>query len=111
MADVNAGATPDKSSVDKVEETLRNMSADEKEQILGSFNEFKRYLASRIELAQNLGLGEEQIAQVAQKVANYLATSEEPRNREEKLLQELWKAGTQDEQHKLAHMLVRLAQA
>ncbi len=40
--------------------------------------------------------------------SNYLAKHEEPRNSEEKLLQELWKVGDKDERHKLAHMLVKL---
>ena len=33
----------------------------------------------------------------AEKVAGYLVANEEPRNSEEKLLQELWKVGTQAE--------------
>jgi hypothetical protein len=62
-------------------------------------------------MAENIGLNEEYMAKIAEKVAGYLANHEEPRNREEKLLQELWKVGTKDEQHYLAHMLVRLAQS
>ncbi|PWW40008.1 uncharacterized protein DUF3243 [Paenibacillus pabuli] len=50
------------------------------------------------------------MAKIAEKVADYLAAREEPRNREEKLLQELWNVGKEEERHMLAHMLVRLAQ-
>ncbi|MMZ68732.1 hypothetical protein D1872_314540 [compost metagenome] len=50
------------------------------------------------------------MARIAEKVADYLAANEEPRNSEEKLLQELWSVGREEEQHMLAHMLVRLAQ-
>jgi hypothetical protein len=61
-------------------------------------------------MAESIGLSEEQMAIIAQKVADYLAGHEEPRNNEELLLQELWKLGTKEERHMLAHMLVRLAQ-
>jgi hypothetical protein len=97
--------------VDKVNNAISNMDQGKKEQILKDFEEFKSYLGKRIELGANIGLGEEQMAIIAEKVADYLAKHEEPRNSEEKLLQELWKAGTQEEQHKLAHMLVRSAQS
>jgi hypothetical protein len=97
-------------AVNKVDSALDRINPDKKEQILQSFDSFKSYLGKRIELAEKLGLSEEQIAVTAEKIANYLAANEEPRNSEEKLLNELWKVGTPEEQHKLAHMLVRLAQ-
>ncbi|MFD0051383.1 DUF3243 domain-containing protein [Actinomycetes bacterium NPDC127524] len=95
-------------NVNKVEEKLQNMDGDQKEQILSSFQEFKDYLGDKVSKGEKLGLNEEQLAKTAEKVASYLAKHEEPRNREEKLLQELWKVGDKDEQHKLAHLLVKL---
>ncbi|NHN34596.1 DUF3243 domain-containing protein [Paenibacillus agricola] len=100
----------DNFTVDKVNTALDKINPDKKEEILKNFESFKSYLGKRIELAEKLGLSEEQIAVTAEKIANYLTANEEPRNSEEKLLSELWKVGTQEEQHKLAHMLVRLAQ-
>jgi hypothetical protein len=97
--------------VDKVNQAISKMDAGKKEKVLQDFEDFKSYLGKRIELGANIGLKEEHLAMIAEKVAGYLAANEEPRNSEEKLLQELWKVGTQEEQHKLAHMLVRLAQA
>ncbi|WP_424765582.1 DUF3243 domain-containing protein [Paenibacillus sp. sgz302251] len=95
----------------KIDQALDRLDASQKNDILQNFEDFKGYLAKRIELAENLGLNEEQLALVAQKVAGYLAKHEEPRNREEKLLQELWKAGSEEEQHHLSHLLVKLAQS
>ncbi|MGG0739063.1 DUF3243 domain-containing protein [Niallia taxi] len=92
----------------KVNDKLQNMDSEKKDEILSSFDEFKQYLADKVEKADKLGLDQEQIAKAAQKVGDFLAAKEEPRNREEKLLQELWKAGNEEEQHKLAHMLVKL---
>ncbi|BBI36294.1 DUF3243 domain-containing protein [Cohnella abietis] len=94
----------------KVESAISRMNSGERERILSNFDDFKGYLSKRIKLAESIGLGEEQIAVIAQKVADYLSSHEDARNSEEKLLQELWRVGTEEERHKLAHMLVRLAQ-
>jgi hypothetical protein len=87
------------------------MDPNEKESILSNFETLKNYLGQRIHLAETIGLKEEHLALIAEKVAGYLASHEAPRNREEKLLQELWKVGKKEEQHMLAHMLVRMAQS
>ena len=76
--------------------------------VLSSFDAFREFLSGKVRLGENLGMNEEQLANSAQKVAEYLADKEPPKNSEERLLQELWKVGTKEEQHKLAHMLVRL---
>jgi len=95
----------------KVDSAISKMDSGEIDRILRDFDEFKEYLGNRVRMAESIGLGEEQMAAIAQRVANYLASHENPRNSEEKLLQELWKVGTEEERHMLAHMLVRLAQA
>ena len=92
----------------KVEDALHNMTTDKKEEILNNFEEFKSFLGDKVSKGEKLGLNEEQLAIAAQKVGDYLAKKEQPRNSEEKLLQELWKVGTEEEQHKLAHLLVKL---
>lgn len=94
---------------DQIEQSLDRMNPEKKDEILQNFDAFRSYLAKRIEMAEHLGLDEEQLAYLAQKVAGYLAKHEEPRNREEMLLQELWNAGTEEEQHMLSHLLVKLA--
>ncbi|UXH45672.1 DUF3243 domain-containing protein [Rossellomorea vietnamensis] len=95
----------------KVENTMDRMSQDKKEDILSNFDHFKEYLGNKVSLADKLGMNEEQQAKAAQKVGDYLAAHEEPKNREEKLLYELWKAGNKEEQHMLSHMLVKLVHA
>ncbi|TJY41837.1 DUF3243 domain-containing protein [Cohnella pontilimi] len=94
----------------QVENAIQNMGEGRKDKILSDFEEFKSYLHKRIEMADSMGMGEEQMAKIAEKVGNYLSAHEEPRNAEENLLQQLWKVGNQEERHMLAHMLVRMAQ-
>ena len=84
-----------------IKSAMDKMSNERAEDILSSFDEFKSYLAERIE---------QQLAVTAEKVAGYLAENVEPKNREEQLLKELWKVGDDKERHKLAHMLVRLTE-
>jgi hypothetical protein len=95
-------------TVEKVEQKLDKIPPQKLDQILGSFEEFKQYLGKRVHLGEKLGLNEETLAKAAEKAADYLAKNEEPRNSEEKLLQELWKVGDKEHRHHLAHMLVRL---
>lgn len=97
-------------TMNRVDEALDRIEPEQREMILNNFAEFKGYLSKRIHLAQKIGLGEEQLALAAEKIADYLAKYEEPRNSEEKLLLELWRVGTKEERHRLAHMLVKLAQ-
>ncbi|ANU14164.1 DUF3243 domain-containing protein [Planococcus halocryophilus] len=93
----------------QVEEKLSNTDEKKKEQILADFSVFINYLSEKVELGEKMGLSEERIAQLAEKVASHLAKKEEPKNSEEYLLQRLWQVGDKDQQHMLAHMLVKLA--
>ncbi len=95
-------------NVEKVDDTLDRMSDDRMDDILTNFENFRDYLATRVEIGEKLGLSEEALAQAAEKVAGYLAQKEEPKNREEKLLQELWIVGNKEQRHQLAHLLVRM---
>ncbi|MCM3782811.1 DUF3243 domain-containing protein [Neobacillus mesonae] len=91
----------------QVDETMNRMNSEQKDDILNKFDDFKQYLSKRVSLGESLGLDEEQLSKVAKKVADVLAQSEEPRNREEKLLQELWKSADSEEQQTLAKILVK----
>lgn len=92
----------------KVEAEISGMNEEKKEQILQNFNHFKGFLADKVEKGKNLGMSDEQLAKTTEFIANYLSRHEEPRNREQYLLQELWDSGTKEEQHSLAHMLLKM---
>ncbi|TMW70132.1 DUF3243 domain-containing protein [Alteribacter natronophilus] len=94
----------------QAQEKVENMSPEKKDEILQSFNEFENYLGDKVKKGEKLGLGEEQLAKGAERVAEYLKNHEDPRNSEEKLLQEMWKVADDDEKHQMAHVLVKLVQ-
>lgn len=93
---------------EQAKDHLQQMDSEKKEDILESFDKFKGYLSKQVDKGEKLGMDEEQLAKTAETVANHLAKHEEPKNREEYLLQQLWKAGNKDQQHTLAHLLLNL---
>ncbi|MBH0229197.1 DUF3243 domain-containing protein [Halobacillus yeomjeoni] len=86
-----------------------NMQEDKKEEIMQSFQTFKDYLGDQVHKGEKLGLGEEGLTKGAKRVADYLAKHEEPRNREEKVLNEIWNVSNKEEREHIAHALVKLA--
>ncbi|WLV23727.1 DUF3243 domain-containing protein [Aciduricibacillus chroicocephali] len=93
---------------EQAKDHLQQMDNEKKEDILENFDKFKGYLSKQVERGEKMGMDEEQLAKTAETVANHLSKHEEPKNREEYLLQQLWKAGDKDQQHALAHLLVNL---
>lgn len=84
------------------------MSQDKKDDIMNNFNSFKDFLGDKVDKGEKLGLGEEGLTKGAKSVADYLAKYEEPRNREEKVLNELWNVANEEERQHIAHVLVKL---
>ena len=93
---------------DKVQQELAKIDGEDKDQILENFNSFKQYLSEKVELGEKMGLSEEKLVKTTEIVASYLANHEEPRNREEKVLMELWKSGSEEEQRMLSQMLLNM---
>ena len=91
-----------------VEAKLDSIGQEEKEQILQNFSNFKSYLSGKVAAGEKMGLSDETLAKATEKVAGYLANHEEPRNREEHVLQQLWKNGDKDQQQALSHMLLNM---
>ncbi|MCP3028421.1 DUF3243 domain-containing protein [Halobacillus sp. A5] len=84
------------------------MSEDKKDDIMQNFQTFKDYLGNQVQKGEKLGLGEEGLTKGAKRVGDYLAKNEKPRNREEKVLNELWNTANEEERRHLAHVLVKL---
>ena len=93
---------------ERVEAKLESIGQEEKEEILKNFSGFKSYLSEKVAAGEKLGLSDETLVKATEKVAGYLANHEEPRNREEHVLQQLWKSGDKDQQKALSHMLLNM---
>ena len=90
-------------------EFAAKMKEDKKDEIMENYESFKDYLGDQVRRGEKLGLGEEGLTIGAKRVADYLAQHEEPRNREEKVLNEMWNVASKDEREHMAHVLVKLA--
>ncbi|MEE1131616.1 MAG: DUF3243 domain-containing protein [Caryophanon sp.] len=93
-----------------VNQHIEDLSAEEKEAILNDFNDFKNYLNEQLSKGKKLGLSDEFLAKSAKFVADHLAKNEEPRNREQKLLQEMWNVADEDAKKHIALVLVKMVQ-
>ena len=82
-----------KENMNNPEEEARSIDQEDKEQILQSYDKFINYLGKQVSRGEKMGM------------------DEEPRNREEQVLKELWKATENDDEKKtVARALVRTAQ-
>ena len=93
---------------ERVDAKLDSIGQEEKEQILQNFSNFKSYLSGKVAAGEKMGLSDETLAKATEKVAGYLANHEEPRNREEHVLQQLRKSGDKEQQQALSHMLLNM---
>lgn len=97
--------------LNKITEKISELTPEQKEDILNNFSNFKSYLQDQLAKGQKLGLSDDLLAKGAKFVAEHLAKNEEPKNREQKLLQELWKVAEEDEKKTLAKLLVKMVQS
>lgn len=75
--------------------------------VLENFNEWKGFLGSRLEHAENKGMDHDKITNLATEIGGYLATKVDPKNNEERLLSDLWHSASEEEQHTLASVMVK----
>lgn len=78
--------------------------------VLDEFSTWKAFLANKITEAKDHGMSSEAMTNVAQHVGSYLSRHVEPENKEELVLQELWKAASKEEQEALASTMIKLVQ-
>lgn len=77
--------------------------------VLENFEQWKSFLSDRVHQAEAAGMNQNTIEDMAYQIGNYLAEEVNPQNREQRVLQELWKVGSTEEQKALADMMVKLA--
>ncbi|MBB6282229.1 MULTISPECIES: DUF3243 domain-containing protein [Geobacillus] len=78
--------------------------------VLDNFEQWKDFLSDRLQQAQQQGLTQQVISDVAYQIGDYLARNVDPKNPEERVLADLWKVADEKEQHVLANMMVKLVQ-
>lgn len=78
--------------------------------VLDNFETWKDFLSNRLEQAQEHGMSQQTIQNVAQEVGDYLARNVQPKNKEVAAIQELWNVASEEEQQAIANSMIKLVQ-
>lgn len=72
-----------------------------------SFDQFKDSLGHKLNMAHHAGASRGTILNAAKDFSEWLATSVDPKNPEQRLLKEMWQVGDENERNALVSMLVK----
>ncbi|UOE92782.1 MULTISPECIES: DUF3243 domain-containing protein [Bacillaceae] len=78
--------------------------------VLDNWEQWKDFLGDRLHQAKAEGMNQNVINDVAYQVGEYLAQQVEPKNEQERVLAQLWNVASEEEQHAIANMMVKLVQ-
>ncbi|MFD0711338.1 DUF3243 domain-containing protein [Paenibacillus sp. GCM10027626] len=76
--------------------------------VLTNFEDWKKFLAERVEKGKNLGLSEETISNMAYEIGSFLEEKVDPKNEQERLLKDLWDVGDNEERKTIAKLMIKL---
>jgi hypothetical protein len=74
------------------------------------WDKWKGTLAKAVSLAETVGMSDETINKIALKIGTMLSSRVDPENREQRLLQELWRVADDRERAVLAKLVVNVLQ-
>lgn len=75
-----------------------------------NWNKWKTTLAKAVNIGEAIGMSDETIEKVGYRVGNVLSAVVDPENREQRVLQELWKAGDDQDRRYLSKMIVKMVE-
>lgn len=78
--------------------------------VLHNWDEWKNFLGDRLNQAKEAGLDQNVITDLAYQIGDYLANQVDPKNEQERVLSDLWSVASEQEQHAIANMMVKLVQ-
>ncbi|SJZ31325.1 DUF3243 family protein [Selenihalanaerobacter shriftii] len=76
--------------------------------VLDSFSHFRKILSKQVNMAESVGMSDDSLTKITNRLADFLADNVEPRNKEEELLGEMWQVASEDEQMVLSKLILRL---
>lgn len=76
--------------------------------VLETFDKWKEFLAERVNQAQQAGMSEDMITQLAFQIGEFLEAKVDPKNSEQRILKELWDVGNDEERKTIARLMIRL---
>ncbi|SDJ71160.1 DUF3243 domain-containing protein [Sediminibacillus albus] len=76
--------------------------------VLDNFESWKDFLGDRLHQAQGQGMDQNTISDLAFEIGGYLSKQVDAENDQEAVLRDLWNAASQDEQHAIANIMVKM---
>jgi hypothetical protein len=76
--------------------------------VLSNFDQWKEFLGDRVGQAVDAGMAKDKVSNVAYRVGEYLADKVDPKNEQERLLQQMWNVSGEEDRHALARVMVNL---
>lgn len=77
--------------------------------VLKNFDTWKKFLGERVKNAEQAGLSEEVIANLAYEIGDFLDEKIDPQNSSNRALKEIWDVGDEAERKTIARLMVKLA--
>ncbi|MDP4083102.1 MAG: DUF3243 domain-containing protein [Bacillota bacterium] len=78
--------------------------------VLDNWKDWEDFLADRLHHAQNQGMNEGVVSDLAYQVGDYLSKNVDPKNEQQRTLSDLWSVASKDEQQAIANVMVKLIQ-
>lgn len=79
-------------------------------ELTGSFQQFEKELAQKLQIAHEMGLSKEHIDLGAKRVADWLMKEVTPKSPEQVLLKQMWQFGSDDERHAMSSVLHKMVE-
>ncbi|WP_435921183.1 DUF3243 domain-containing protein [Paenibacillus sp. DYY-L-2] len=77
--------------------------------VLKNFDTWKKFLGDRVKHAENSGMSEEAITNLAYEIGGFLDDKVDPQNEANRTLKEIWDVGNEEERKTIARLMVKLA--
>jgi hypothetical protein len=89
---------------------VQHLKEDYTMSVLDNWDQWKDFLGDRLHQAEDAGMNKQVVNDLAYQIGEYLAQQVQPKNDQEKVLADLWSVASDQEQHAIASMMVKLVQ-
>ncbi len=77
---------------------------------ISDWKKWKETLSKSVDLGESIGLSDETISKLGVKLGNFLSASVDPENKEERVLQELWRVSDGEDKKVLSKLIMKMVQ-
>lgn len=78
--------------------------------VLDNWDQWKNFLGDRLNYAHERGMSNETISDLAYEIGDYFTGEVDSKNHQERVLADLWSVASEEEQHAIANVMVKLVE-